>query len=155
MSDSAMAWSLSLYSIYSSEKLLPYLCMSHGPFECYDNNIQYLMQWVKRGTVDGQRFFTGLSRDRNYRLILEILSTYNWKVVRNKQPFPGRQRPPSCHWCMDSQCAASPVMVLLSSSNCSSAHAGFPLHTIFFSLVIPSDTSFKDKTHIFPWLREL
>lgn len=39
--------------------------MSDEPLECYNNIIWYIMQWVERETVNGERFFTELFRGKD------------------------------------------------------------------------------------------
>lgn len=68
----------------------------------YYNIIWYILQWVERGTVNGERLFTGLFRERGYGILLVMLSTYHWKLLSVKQPFLMRKRPPFHHWSMDS-----------------------------------------------------
>lgn len=130
MAASAISWTPSLCSVHSSEELLTYLCMSDEPPECYDNNIiRYIMQWLERGAVDQEGFFTGLSCDRRYGIILEILSAYHRALLRSEQPFPRGQRPPSHAGAQTVGEQPSPVVVPLSSSSPCSAYAAFPWHT--------------------------
>lgn len=87
-------------------------------------------------------------------VILEILSRYHWKPLRSKQPFPGRQKPPSHRWFMERQWAAKPY-----GGASSRAHAGLTCK-LFFSgkkkkKVILSVANFRDEKYILPWFREL
>lgn len=54
----AISWSLSLCLIHSSQKILTYLCTSDEIFECYNHITWYIIQWLERGTVNGERFFS-------------------------------------------------------------------------------------------------
>lgn len=73
------------------------------------------MQWVERGTVNRERLFTGLFRERGYGILLEKLSTNHWKLLRINHPSLRRQRPPFHHWCMDSPWACGGALKLFQS----------------------------------------
>lgn len=140
MTASAIAWSLGLCSTHSSEKLLPYLCISDEPFECYDNNITwYMMQWVKRETVD-KDFSPGFPETevmalfwRYFPRIIESFWGASSLSPEGKGPHPTAGTWTVSKW-------PSPVVVPLSSPSPRSAHAGFPLvfawHTRVFFLLL-------------------
>lgn len=79
--------------------------MSDEPLECYNNIIWYIMQWVERETVNGERFFTELFRGKDSSGNAFCISL---KTSEEQAAFARRQRPPSHHWCMDSPGAAKP-----------------------------------------------
>lgn len=51
----------------------------------------------------------------------------SFKALEEQAAFPQKAKAPIHCWCMDSHWASNPVVMPLSSSTPSSAHAGFPL----------------------------
>lgn len=74
--------------------------MSDEPFECYNHIIWYIMQWVERGTVKRERFFTGLFGERSYGILLGMLSYISLKTSEDQAAFSQEAKastPPLVH----------------------------------------------------------